>query len=101
MPNRGGAQSRGDVLVSQLADGTPLEDIWNELTDDLDVYNEHRSAIASLLSYSTTNVTDAVPQNVNAEPFEKPRNGVYPLVFRPQLPEVGIQLQGLRSWHSC
>jgi hypothetical protein len=48
-----GIQSHGDVLVNKLSDGTDLNEIWNELTDVLKVYNEHRSAIASLLSYRT------------------------------------------------
>ena len=68
--NRHGIQSHGDVLVNQLNDGTPLDELWVELTDVLDAYNKHRSTIASLVSYPTTNVADAVPQNVNAESFE-------------------------------
>ena len=48
-----------------------LNEVWNELTDVLKVYNEHRSALANLLSYRTFNVADAVPQNVKAERFEE------------------------------
>lgn len=71
MANRGGAQSHGDVLVNRTADGVDLNDIWDELTEVLSLYNEHRSAIASLLSYPTVNVADAVPQDVRAEYFEE------------------------------
>lgn len=69
--NKSGIQSSGDVLVNRTADGVDLNDIWSELSDVLDVYNQQRSAIASLLSYPTVNVADAVPQNVNAELFEE------------------------------
>lgn len=67
----GGAQTRGDVLVNQLADGTDLSQVWVELGDTLEIYNEHRSALASLLSYDTINAADAVPQSVRSEHFEE------------------------------
>lgn len=67
----GGTQTSGDVLVNQLADGVPLSGVWQELSDVLAIYNEHRSALAGLLSYPTTNVADAVPQNVKSEHFEE------------------------------
>lgn len=69
--NKSGIQSHGDVLVNKTADNVDLQDIWSELGDVLDLYNQHRSAIAALLSYPTVNVADAVPQNVNAELFEE------------------------------
>lgn len=67
----GGYQTHGDVLVNQLNDGTRLETIWDELGDVLSLYNEHRSALASLLSFTTYNAADAVPQNVKNEHFEE------------------------------
>lgn len=66
-----GYQASGDVLVDQLNDGTPLGAIWGELAEALSLYNEHRSALANLLSYNTLNAADAVPQNVKAEEFDE------------------------------
>lgn len=66
-----GYQASGDVLVNQLNDGTPIGAVWDELSEALSLYNEHRSALASLLSYSTINAADAVAQNVKAESFEE------------------------------
>lgn len=69
--NRSGAQSRGDVLINQLADGTDLSVLWDELNDVLAEYNRHRSAIANLLSFKTTDVAQAISQQVNPEKFEE------------------------------
>lgn len=71
MVNRSGIQSRGDVLVNETADGVDLNVIFDELSDALEEYNKHRSAIVNLLSYPTTDAGDAVPQDVNAELFEE------------------------------
>jgi hypothetical protein len=69
--NKSGNQTRGDVLVNQLADGTDLLEVWDEITEALKVYNDHRSAIANLISYRTINAADAVAQNVQGELFEE------------------------------
>ncbi|VBA47112.1 hypothetical protein [Mycobacterium attenuatum] len=69
--NRSGTQTHGDVIVNKTADGVDLNDIWNELTDAIGEYNKHRSAIASLLTYRTTEVADAIAQDVTAEVFEE------------------------------
>ncbi|WP_336881594.1 hypothetical protein [Rhodococcus globerulus] len=67
----GGYSSQGDVLVNQTADGVDLASIWNEVATAMSLYNRQRSALASLISYSTTNVGDAIPQQVAAENFEE------------------------------
>lgn len=69
--NRSGTQAHGDVIVNKTADGVDLNDIWNEISDALSEYNKHRSAIASLLSYRTTDIADAIAQDLNAELFEE------------------------------
>ena len=43
----------------------------NEITEATGLWNSHRSALASLLSFSTTNAADAVPQNIGGELFEE------------------------------
>jgi hypothetical protein len=64
-------QTHGDVLVNRLADGTDLNEVWDEITDALSVYNEHRSALANLLSYRTINAADAVAHDVQSELLEE------------------------------
>lgn len=65
-----GYATSGSVLVNQTNDGVPLGVIWDEINSILDLYNGERSTLASLLSYPTTNVADAVSQAVNNEKFE-------------------------------
>ena len=59
-----GTNVEGDVLVSQTSDGIDLNAVWAEFIQTLSIYNEERSALASLLSYQTTRQIDAVPQSV-------------------------------------
>jgi hypothetical protein len=66
-----GYQSRGGVLVNRTADGVDLNDIWDELAEAADLYNQQRSAIASLVSFRTTRPGDAVAQNPVSESFEE------------------------------
>lgn len=47
-----GISTFGDVLVNETADGVNLNDIWAETGAALALYNQHRSAIVRLLSYS-------------------------------------------------
>lgn len=66
----GGTATEGDVLVNQTADGVDLNTIWNEVASALSLLNKQRSALASLISYPTVSVGDAVPQQVASEHFE-------------------------------
>nr|MBM4732930.1 hypothetical protein [Prescottella equi] len=65
-----GTNTQGDVLVSHTSDGTDLNVVWAEFAQALDAHNQHRSALASLLSYQTTRQIDAVPQSVEGAQFE-------------------------------
>lgn len=66
-----GYQTRGSVLVNRTADGVELNQLWNEITDALNLYNDQRSAIAGLVSFRTTRPGDAIPQSIRAESFEE------------------------------
>ena len=55
-------------------DGVSLGAIWNEITEVLEVYNKHRTTLASLLRYRTTNIADAISQAVNNENSSLRRN---------------------------
>lgn len=67
---RGGYQDRGSVLVNKTSDGVGLDDLFGEIQDALALYNNQRSAIASLVSFRTTRPGDAVSQNLRSEHFE-------------------------------
>lgn len=78
-----GISTRGDVLVNETADGVNLNDIWEEIQDVLELYNAERSAVASLLSYRTIQVADAVPQSVSSDSFEEATEAGIPRAIRP------------------
>lgn len=68
MTRIGGVSVESDVLVS--ADGVNLNSIWAEIQAALEIWNRERSSVASLLSYTTTNVADAIPQSLSSESME-------------------------------
>lgn len=89
-----GYQNRGSVLVNRTADGVELNTIWDEIADALNLYNNERSAIASLVSFRTTRPGDAVPQSVNAERFEEATEyGVPTGVSDPSYLKLGFTLK--------
>ena len=66
----GGINAEGDVLVNVTADGVDVNLLWSEVQSVLRAWNAERTAVASLLSYSTINAADAVPQAISDESFE-------------------------------
>lgn len=69
-PGQYGYVSSGDAL-GQLADGVPFSDVWGDYQAAMSVWNEHRSRIVSLLSFSTVLQGEAVPQNMSVPSFER------------------------------
>src|SRR4051812_18939742 len=78
-----GISTQGDVLVNQTADGVDLNDIWAEVADLFNMYNNERSAIAGLLSYRTTQAAEVVPQSVSSDSFEIATESGIPRAIRP------------------
>jgi hypothetical protein len=78
-----GISTHGDVLVNQTADGVDLNDIWAEVQQVLDLYNKERTDIATLLSYRTVNVADAIPQSISSDSFEEATEFGVPRAIRP------------------
>ncbi|MDV7246756.1 MULTISPECIES: hypothetical protein [Rhodococcus] len=66
-----GYANQGDVLVDQTSDGVDLNSIWNQAAQALSSWNRERSALASLISYPTVAVGDAIPQALGGANFEK------------------------------
>ncbi len=66
-----GYNTEGDVLVNRTSEGTDLNQIFSEFVATLNIFNQHRSALTSLLSYPTTRQIDAVPQSVVGQQFER------------------------------
>ncbi|WP_082950291.1 MULTISPECIES: hypothetical protein [unclassified Mycobacterium] len=66
-----GINTKADVLVNQLADGTDLNKIWDEYAEALSAYNTERSSITDLLTFDTTAPGEAVPQNFDIGSFEE------------------------------
>ena len=71
LPNpQAGILSQGDALVTHTADNVDLASLWNELNEVYAVANEHRTNLARLLSWPTTDTAAVVPQNSNPPEME-------------------------------
>jgi hypothetical protein len=68
--NEDGYSTETDVLVNTSADGVDLNTIWADIQAALTAWNAERGAIVNLLSYTTTNTADAVPQGTLNASFE-------------------------------
>lgn len=65
-----GVSTEADALVSVSADGVDLNSIWEQVSAAIGAWNADRSALTSLLTFSTTNSADAIPQAASSESFE-------------------------------
>lgn len=65
-----GTSTAGDI-VTQTIDGQPINNIWAEFQQTLDIVNNRRSAVANLLGFTTTRSADAVAQTVGEDEFER------------------------------
>ncbi|OZE03177.1 hypothetical protein CH249_15410 [Rhodococcus sp. 05-2255-3B1] len=59
-----GIGTEADALVTRTADGTDINAVWDEFRSALAAYNSERSALVSLLTFSTTLSNDVVPQTL-------------------------------------
>jgi hypothetical protein len=75
--------TRGDVLVNVTADGVDLNEIWDEVAQVLELWNNERKSITDLLSFQTTVVADAVPQSFTSDSFEEATEFGTPHAIRP------------------
>jgi hypothetical protein len=58
------------------------------------LWNQHRSALASLISFSTTNAADAVPQSIGGEFFEEATEyGIPRGIGRPDYLKLGFSFK--------
>ena len=63
-----GIATRGDALVTHTADGVDLASLWAALNEAFSIPNEHRTNIASLISYpALDSAVIAVVSRVNRE----------------------------------
>ena len=78
-----GISVHGDVLISKLKDGTDLNDIWAEVQEVTDLWNNERKSITDLLSFKTTEINDVVPQSWTTDKFEESTELGIPRAIRP------------------
>lgn len=81
--SEGGYNTEGDVLVNTTADGVDLNVIWDEVAQVIRSWNAERSALTSLLTFSTTNTADAIPQSRSSDSFEEASEYGEPEALRP------------------
>jgi hypothetical protein len=79
----GGIATEGDILVNVTADGVDLNVIWAEVAQVIAAWNAERSALTSLLAFSTTNAADAIPQSRSEDSFEEASEFGEPEAMRP------------------
>jgi hypothetical protein len=83
-PIAGGARgynAAGDVLT-QTADGRPLNDIWAEFQQTIAIANERRQTLIDLLTFPVTSIIEDVPQFGGGD-FEKMSEYGVPQGIRP------------------
>lgn len=64
-----GYHSYGDV-ITQTADGRPLNEIWTELQQTMEMWNGPRSTLQNFLTFPVTQPIEEVPQ-ITGEDFEE------------------------------
>ena len=86
-----GVSVHGDLLVTRLNDGTDLNEIWAEVQEVLELWNNERRSITDLLSFRTTKVNDVVPQSWTTDSFEEATEFGIPRAIRPpsDYPKLG------------
>ncbi|AEV73139.1 hypothetical protein MycrhN_2554 [Mycolicibacterium rhodesiae NBB3] len=78
-----GITDRGSILVNELSDGVRVDDIWVELQNAVTVYNEHKTTVASLLSYPTIQAAAPIAQGLRQEAFERASEHGVPTAMNP------------------
>lgn len=81
----GGYGTEGDALprVTETADGTDLNRVWDDFQRTLEEWNNSASSLAGLLSYWHTNVADSIPKGFNRNTFERASEFGEPEALRP------------------
>lgn len=80
-----GINARGDI-VTQTADGIPLNELWNAYMDFLDAFNERRDPLVNFLTWRTTDSReDLIGSGVQVDMEEATEYGE-PVGVRPEAP---------------
>jgi len=90
----GGYATYGDILTA-LADGTPLNSVWDEFQTTLSIVNEQRDVIARHLSFGVTRPVDNVIQAVEQEGFQQASEFGEPtsVIVRPSYVPIGYDFR--------
>lgn len=82
-------------IIRTTVDGVDLNHIWDEHAETLQIWNDARSSIASLLPYRTDLSADLVPQTSSGGDFEEASEYGVPNSIRtaPDLTRVGFPLR--------
>lgn len=85
-----GYSTAGDIITTTI-DGRPLNDLWGEFQQTLDIVNEERTAVTNLLCFRTDRSADGVAQSVGDDDFELASEFGEPtsLASKPEILTVG------------
>lgn len=80
----GGYHSEADILPDRTADGVDLNSLWDDYRAVLDVYNQRRQTLVTLLTYNVSQLIENVPVVGDAEFEEASEYGV------PKSSRIGV-----------
>ena len=85
-----GYSTAGDIITTTI-DGRPLNDLWTEFQQTLEIVNSERRAVTNLLCFRTDRSADGVAQTVGDDDFELASEFGEPtsLASKPEIITVG------------
>ena len=66
-----GVVTASQRLVTRLADGADLNEVWSLFSELMAFWNTERTSITDLLTFKTVNPVDAVPANLSVSSFSE------------------------------
>lgn len=78
-----GIHAAGDVIVTTSADGTSLNDLWDDYQAALNIWNAQRNNLVDFLTYRTTLLTEQLFEGGSLADFELATEYGVPVGARP------------------
>ncbi|MFV9634855.1 hypothetical protein [Mycobacterium neumannii] len=88
-----GFADQGQLLINELADGVRLTDVYAEIQRAVEVYNQHKTTVASLLSYPTTQAAAPIAQGLAQEHFDVASEFGTPTALNPPVDVIKLGFQ--------
>ena len=83
-----GFHAAGDVIVTQTASGTNLNQLWDDYQAALNIFNGQRNTLVDFLSYRTQDLTEQIYEGGQLADFERATEYGVPVSQRPAITGV-------------